>query len=117
MIDCERTNFPVCPHCGHKLTDDEVHASGVDVWALAPDEGEGELDCPACGKHYFIRGFYVPEYTTSRHNCDVCDGDTDCDCDRRRIEVRQGRPTRELELTRSPLAWRHLRRPSAPCGG
>lgn len=47
------------------LTDDDIHASGVDVWALAPDERREELDCPACGQHYHIQGGYRPQYTTA----------------------------------------------------
>lgn len=63
--DCK----PTCPDCGHMLTDDEMHkalsTSAGDLWALAPQEGRSEIDCPACGKHYYIQGGYRPEYTTA----------------------------------------------------
>jgi uncharacterized protein YbaR (Trm112 family) len=65
VIEHELTALPVCPTCGHMLTDDEIHSSGVDVWALAPDEGRDELDCPACDQHYYIHGGYRPQYTTA----------------------------------------------------
>lgn len=66
-LETFRTLSPVCPHCHHELTDDEMNANPTDLWALAPGEDRAEVTCPdvMCGKTYHVQGGYVPHYTTA----------------------------------------------------
>ncbi len=68
------TRSPVCPACHHEMTTDEmvnhIHR-GDDLFAIAPNEGRAELDCPACGQHYHIKGSYCPQYCTSLSEDDL----------------------------------------------
>lgn len=63
--DTYRTPTPVCPHCGHELDTEEMLACREDLFALAPDEGETELTCPACDAEFVVQGGYTPHYTTA----------------------------------------------------
>lgn len=58
---------PTCPHCGHEMDSDEMSAHKDDLWALAPDEGQAEIECPdiLCGKTYYVQGGYRPQYTSA----------------------------------------------------
>lgn len=64
---------PTCPSCGHEMTTDEMHAhlGQEDLWALAPDEGRTEIQCPSCGVTYHCQGGYRPEYTTALNEDDL----------------------------------------------
>lgn len=65
--------FPRCPSCGHEVTNDEalIGRFGVDLYALAPNEGRIELKCPACEVRYMVQGGYVPTYTTALNEDDL----------------------------------------------
>lgn len=58
---------PTCPHCGYEMNSDDMSAHDEDLWSLAPDEGRAQIDCPnvLCGKPYFVRGSYKPQYTSA----------------------------------------------------
>jgi hypothetical protein len=72
-FDTANTAYPVCPHCGHQLDDDEMNADPEDLWALAPDEGRAEIVCPSgqCGKTFHAQGSYRPLYTTAINEDDL----------------------------------------------
>ena len=65
---------PMCPHCGHEMTDEEMSSNqyvegddGDDLWALAPREDRTYVICPSvtCGKGYYLQGGYTPKYTSA----------------------------------------------------
>jgi predicted RNA-binding Zn-ribbon protein involved in translation (DUF1610 family) len=63
---------PVCPHCGHEMTDDEMSANrykpgddGDDLWALPVKEITTKVVCPDCDEPYFVKGGYTPRYTSA----------------------------------------------------
>lgn len=63
---------PTCPHCNHSLTTDEmVDYHGCDLFALAPDEGREEVECPSCDKSYWLQGAYVPQYHSAINEDDL----------------------------------------------
>jgi hypothetical protein len=75
-VDTDNQSAPTCPHCGHALTDDEMHAGGedgADLWALAPNEGRTAVECPnvLCGITYHVQGSYAPLYTSARDEDDL----------------------------------------------
>jgi len=79
-FNTENMPAPVCPHCGHEMTDDEMSGNryvegddGDDLWALAPQEGRTKVVCPnvLCEKPYFMRGGYTPKYTTAINEDDL----------------------------------------------
>jgi uncharacterized protein with PIN domain len=58
------TTNPTCPRCEHEMTTDEmVEYQGVDLFALAPKEEREEINCPSCGKTYWVQGGYIPTYS------------------------------------------------------
>jgi hypothetical protein len=57
--------FPTCPTCNYEMTHDDATGLDVDLYALAPDEGRTEIECPSCGVTYYCQGAYVPTYTTA----------------------------------------------------
>jgi hypothetical protein len=79
-LDIFEKPAPVCPHCGHEMTDDEMGKNqytdgddGDDLWALAPEEGRTKVVCPhvLCEKPYFVRGSYKPQYTSAINEDDL----------------------------------------------
>lgn len=63
---------PTCPHCHHMMTDDEMHAMcDRDIYDLAPCEEIAPLDCPRCARVFWVKGSYVPQYTTAVHEEDL----------------------------------------------
>ena len=56
---------PQCPGCDHEMTTDEMLGHSEDLFALAPDEGRAEIECPSCGVTFYCQGGYRPHYTTS----------------------------------------------------
>lgn len=65
--------LPTCPGCGYALDCDDMNSdfSDDDLWALAPDEGTASVKCPQCDIEYWVRGGYVPTYTTSFNEDDL----------------------------------------------
>lgn len=62
----DNTTTPKCPHCGHEMTHDEMYYGGdVDLFALAPQEDSTVIECPVCDKQYWVKGGYVPQYTSA----------------------------------------------------
>lgn len=59
------TTAPVCPHCDHEFSADDMSACSDDLWALAPNEGQACIECPACAKEFHVQGSYRPQYTTA----------------------------------------------------
>lgn len=58
-----------CPHCNYELCEEEMHemrCNGFDLWRVAIDNDEVELSCPSCSKIYFIKGFWIPKFKTSK---------------------------------------------------
>jgi len=53
-----------CPHCGYKLTYDDMMREDTDLFGLCPDEDDCEIECPACDCPIFIKGSYTPVYET-----------------------------------------------------
>ena len=65
-FDTFQRKRPVCPHCGHLMTTDEMlDNSDDDLFALASDEGRACIECPVCDKAYWVQGGYVPHYTSA----------------------------------------------------
>jgi transposase-like protein len=59
---------PTCPHCSHELDADEMNSafrSSGDLWALAVEEGSTTVKCPLCDAEYWVKGGYVPHYTSA----------------------------------------------------
>lgn len=62
MTDTTHTEFPVCPHCGHEHLD-------AWEWDLGPGiDGEGEHDCGACERPFFVTRHAHITYTTKPEN-------------------------------------------------
>ena len=51
-----------CPHCEYELNDDDFYESYIDLWALAPNEKDAEINCQSCDKSFIIKGGYIPTY-------------------------------------------------------
>lgn len=59
-MDTERTNEPICPHCGHRERD---------AWEInfGPGmEGDTTVTCGSCGEDYFCSRQVDVSYTTSK---------------------------------------------------
>lgn len=63
--DTRNTFKPTCPHCGYILSDDDMHASDEDLWALPVREERTCIDCPNCDAEYWVQGSYAPQYTSA----------------------------------------------------
>ena len=60
------TSTPECPHCGHELTTEEMLAhNGEDLFALAVRGTITEVTCPQCDRDYWVKGGYIPTYTSA----------------------------------------------------
>lgn len=64
-----RQPTPTCPHCYHEMDMDEMRygkpTSEADLFALAPEEGRTVIECPACDKQYWVKGGFIPHYTSA----------------------------------------------------
>lgn len=60
-----QTPTPTCPFCGYAMTSDDMVEADLDLFALAPDEGCETLTCPSCDLEFWVRGGYVPHYTSA----------------------------------------------------
>ena len=58
---------PTCPHCGYMMDTDDMYSLtvGEDLFALAPDEGQTCVNCPRCDAEYWVKGGYMPHYTSA----------------------------------------------------
>jgi len=64
-MDTEYTDFPICPHCGHRHRD---------VWEWdfgAGIEGATDKDCDQCNKPFFVAKFARITYTTKALRTDA----------------------------------------------
>jgi len=60
-----------CPHCEYEFTDDDMGNSGIDLWAICPnEENVGEI-CPKCKNTVWIKGSYIPDYETYKTEADL----------------------------------------------
>jgi uncharacterized C2H2 Zn-finger protein len=64
-------SYVTCPHCDHEFTSDDMCSAAEDLWAIAPDEGETECTCPSCDKEFFVRGSYIPVWTSYKTEDDL----------------------------------------------
>ena len=56
---------PTCPACGHTMTDDEMLEHEDDLFAIAPNEENADIECPGCETPYVCKGGYRPNYTSA----------------------------------------------------
>lgn len=79
-LTTRRQPLPVCPTCGHIMTQDEliavcadVDGVPVDLTRLAPDEQMAQIYCLNldCGKPFWINGGFAALYTTAVSQDDV----------------------------------------------
>lgn len=65
--DTLETPRPVCPHCGHTFTIDDMidTVAKVDLFALAPKEEREAVTCPSCDLEFWVQGGYSPHYTSA----------------------------------------------------
>ena len=61
-----------CPHCGYGFDDDDMLRANDDLFAIAPNEEDADVDCPDCKKSFYVRGSYRAEYETFK-----CEDDAD----------------------------------------
>lgn len=64
-MDQKPTLTVACAHCSHAYTHDEMHEGDVDLWVLAINEETAALQCPVCDMHFFVKGSYIPQYTSA----------------------------------------------------
>jgi len=55
---------PTCPCCGYAMTTEQMLAHEEDLFAIAPNEAQANIECPACDALYVVQGGYVPQYTS-----------------------------------------------------
>jgi DNA-directed RNA polymerase subunit RPC12/RpoP len=55
-----------CPYCGYKFTDYDMDVADEDLYALAQNECQTNLDCPRCEKKFNVQGGYNPTYETEK---------------------------------------------------
>lgn len=60
VIDCEHTEYPVCPFCGDVLDEPEDYSDHVTWWGDETTEHE----CPACGLTYEVEEIVTRRFTT-----------------------------------------------------
>lgn len=66
MINTHKQPTPVCPHCGHDFTTDEMtDVHDVDLFAIAHLEDTDVIQCPHCDKDFWVKGGYTPHYTSA----------------------------------------------------
>lgn len=61
-----QTPTPICPHCGHEFSHDDMEQEdAADLFALAPQEETTDIQCPICDQAFVVKGGYTPHYTTA----------------------------------------------------
>jgi len=55
----------ICPHCHHDYDADDMMATGIDLFALAPNEHDADIKCVICEEQFVVRGGYEPCYSTA----------------------------------------------------
>lgn len=65
-----KTPAPVCPHCGHAMTHDDMSAAPTgscqqNLFDIAPAEEIVPTKCPLCDGGFWVQGGYRPHYTTA----------------------------------------------------
>ena len=60
----------VCPYCEHVMTDGEMYNDPTDLYAIAPDEGQADVECQACSAYFVVEGGYIPVYETRKPESD-----------------------------------------------
>ena len=53
------------------MTSDEMLNNESDLYSLATKEDKAVVDCPCCRVKYWVRGGYMPYYTTGRSEADL----------------------------------------------
>jgi len=46
------------------MTTEQMLAHEEDLFAIAPNEAQANIECPACDALYVVQGGYVPQYTS-----------------------------------------------------
>ena len=70
--ECHQQPTPRCPACFHSMTtDDMLSRHDDDLFAVAPNEHQVEIECPSCGVTFHCQGGYVPHYTTALDEDDL----------------------------------------------
>lgn len=60
------TKTPVCPHCGHEYTHDDILQNDlVDIYGIAHAEGTAVIECPICDTEFWLKGGYKPRFSTA----------------------------------------------------
>ena len=60
------TQTPVCPHCGHVYTTDDILQNDlVDIYGIAHAEGLAVIECPSCDQEFWVKGGYKPHFATA----------------------------------------------------
>lgn len=84
-IDTYGTDYPVCPHCGHKEDD------------YSEMTNAGTYNCPACEKEYYLEPDFSVSFTTSKvckkcgsEPCRTSEVDLCFRCERDSQEARTG---------------------------
>lgn len=59
------TQKPVCPHCGHEYTHDEISDCPTDIYGIAHSEDTAIIECPVCDTEFWVKGNWVPKFSTA----------------------------------------------------
>ena len=60
------TPTPVCPHCGHVYTTDDILQDDlVDIYGIAHCEGIAAIECPICDQEFVIKGGWKPTFSSA----------------------------------------------------
>lgn len=67
-----RTGRPVCPHCGHEMTHEQMaNYREADLFEIATEESIEPLTCVICQGSFWVQGGYDPHYTTAVEEDDL----------------------------------------------
>ena len=53
-----------CPHCNYLYCDNDMYCTDGDMYALAPEGSNAEIQCVKCDKRFWVQGSYIPQYET-----------------------------------------------------
>ena len=59
------TLSPICPHCGHAYTYDEMVDCPANIYDIAHREDTACIECPACDKEFWVQGSWTPKFSTA----------------------------------------------------
>lgn len=45
-----------CPNCNHHFDADDMLHLPIDIWQLAKDEEDTQINCPSCNKDFWVIG-------------------------------------------------------------